>query len=313
MEFRTKIQFSKSDISITHQDSILLLGSCFTENIGQLLQYYGFKALQNPHGILYNPISIFKSLEEIAQQKQYTMDDLIAHRQLYLSLQHHGKFSDYDANTVLSKINTAIHNAYTHWIGAEYIVFTIGTSFVYYHKERNTIAGNCHKIPATAFEKRLLSIEEIKQSYQSIQSILKDKKVLFTVSPVRHWRDGAIENQRSKSILIESTHQIIAENTNCFYFPSYEIMMDELRDYRFYAEDMLHPNEIAVKYIWQQFADVFFDDTTKKINDRIEKGRLLFNHRLKHTNTDENAAFETKKIQFKNAFKQDFPMIDIAF
>ncbi len=313
MEFRTKIQLPKSDISITHHDKILLMGSCFTENIGQLLQYYGFKALQNPHGILYNPISIFKSTEEITQQKNYTLDDLMEHRQLYLSLQHHGKFSDTNANVVLSNINTAIQNAYTHWIGAKYIVFTLGTSFVYYHKERATIVGNCHKIPATAFEKRLLSIEEIKQSYQSIQSILKDKKVLFTVSPVRHWRDGAIENQRSKSILIESVHQIISENTNCFYFPSYEILMDELRDYRFYAEDMLHPNDIAVKYIWQQFSDVYFDDVTKSINDRIEKGRLLFKHRLKHTNMDENALFESKKMQFINAFKQDFPTIDINF
>ena len=159
----------------------------------------------------------------------------------------------------------------------------------------------------------LLSIDEIKAAFNAVKTQLKDKTVLFTVSPVRHWRDGALENQRSKSILIESIHQLIAENGNCFYFPAYELMMDELRDYRFYAEDMLHPNAVAVKYIWQRFAETYFSEQTQQINAQLEKIHLLLQHRIKNADTQAQATFEQKIQTTIAAFKSKYPDIELGF
>jgi hypothetical protein len=313
MEFTTKINIPKAAFSITHQDKLLLLGSCFTENIGHYLKQFQFQANINPFGIIYNPISIFGNLDKIIQHKIYLENDLLLHNELYLSLDHHGQFSGTDKTDVLSTINSKITQSNADFKSTKFIIITLGTAFAYTHLEQNRIVANCHKIPNNAFEKRLLSIEEIKSSFNSIKKKLNDKTILFTVSPVRHWRDGAIENQRSKSILIESIHQLIAENSNCFYFPAYELMMDELRDYRFYAEDMLHPNTVAVKYIWERFQDTYFSEPTKEMNLEIEKINLLRQHRIKNANTEAQEAFERK---IKNAiadFKTKYPALLASF
>jgi hypothetical protein len=313
MEFTTKINIPKAAFSITHQDKLLLLGSCFTENIGHYLKQFQFQANINPFGIIYNTISIFGNLDKIIQHKIYLENDLLLHNELYLSLDHHGQFSGTDKTDVLSTINSKITQSNADFKSAKFIIITLGTAFAYTHLEQNRIVANCHKIPNNAFEKRLLSIEEIKSSFNSIKKKLNDKTILFTVSPVRHWRDGAIENQRSKSILIESIHQLIAENSNCFYFPAYELMMDELRDYRFYAEDMLHPNTVAVKYIWERFQDTYFSEPTKEMNLEIEKINLLRQHRIKNANTEAQEAFERK---IKNAiadFKTKYPALLASF
>lgn len=313
MEFTTKINIPKAAFSITHQDKLLLLGSCFTENIGHYLKQLQFQANINPFGIIYNPISIFGNLDKIIQHKIYLENDLLLHNELYLSLDHHGQFSGTDKTDVLSTINSKITQSNADFKSTKFIIITLGTAFAYTHLEQNRIVANCHKIPNNAFEKRLLSIEEIKSSFNSIKKKLNDKTILFTVSPVRHWRDGAIENQRSKSILIESIHQLIAENSNCFYFPAYELMMDELRDYRFYAEDMLHPNTVAVKYIWERFQDTYFSEPTKEMNLEIEKINLLRQHRIKNANTEAQEAFERK---IKNAiadFKTKYPALLASF
>lgn len=313
MEFQTKIKIQKSPFNITHQDKILLFGSCFTENIGVYLKYYGFKANLNPFGIIYNPVSIFSNLNTLNEKKKYTEDDLSKRNELYFSFDHHGEFSNTDSTKILADINEQIEKGNEHLAGAKYIIITLGTSFVYHHIEQNKIVANCHKLPNTQFEKRLLTIEQIVAAFNLIKEKLKDKTVLFTVSPVRHWRDGAIENQRSKSILIESIHQIIEQNNNCFYFPAYEIMMDELRDYRFYDEDMIHPNAVAVKYIWQQFSETYFNDTTVEIKKLILKGKLMHEHRTKHSATEEEENFTKQKLQFSKEFKAKFPDIEIDF
>ena len=254
MEFRTKIQIPISPFFINHSDRILMLGSCFTENIGHRLSYFGFNVHCNPFGILYNPISIFNVIKRIAHEEYFTENDLYRHQDLFVSFEHHGKFSNTQVNVVLDAINNEIKLARQQLKGAKWLILTLGSSSVYRHIKQDKIVANCHKIPNIEFEKNVLTIDAIKSAFNSIQHLVKDINIVFTVSPVRHWRDGAIENLRSKSILIECIHQLISENRNCFYFPSYEIMMDELRDYRFYAEDMLHPNEIAIKYIWKQFS-----------------------------------------------------------
>ena len=311
MEFSTKINIPISPFSITHQDKLILLGSCFTENIGNNLSNYQFKTAINPFGITYNPISLFNNLNSIIENKVYTENDLLLHNELYISLDHHGVFSGINKDEVKERINHQIENAHAIFKEAKYIIITLGTSFVYNHLEQNKIVANCHKIPNAAFKKRLLTIKEITDTFDNISHQLKDKTILFTVSPVRHWRDGAIENQRSKSILIESIHQIVSQNKNCHYFPAYEIMMDELRDYRFYAEDMLHPNEQAIKYIWQRFGETYFNIETITINKSIEKIKLMLNHRTKHDNTLEERNFEILKQQTIKEFKINFPDIAI--
>ena len=313
MDFFTKINIQVSSFQITHQDKLLLMGSCFTENIGNQLKQYQFPCNINPFGIIYNPVSIFGNLKKVMDKNVYTENDLLQHKELYLSLDHHGQFSGTNKNEVLANINTTIEKAHADFNTAKFIIITLGTAFVYKHLAQDRVVANCHKIPGTAFEKRLLSIDEIKAAFNAVKTQLKDKTVLFTVSPVRHWRDGALENQRSKSILIESIHQLIAENGNCFYFPAYELMMDELRDYRFYAEDMLHPNAVAVKYIWQRFAETYFSEQTQQINAQLEKIHLLLQHRIKNADTQAQATFEQKIQTTIAAFKSKYPDIELGF
>ena len=313
MDFTTKVNIPKSPFDITHKDKLLLLGSCFTENIGHFLNNHQFKIAVNPSGIIYNPVSIFNSLQKVIDKCFYNENDLLQHQELYISLDHHGCFSSTDKQKVIGNINAKIEQSSNIFNDSKYIIITFGTSFVYHHKEQNKIVANCHKIPNTQFEKRLLTINEIVESFKNIHSKLKDKKILFTVSPVRHWRDGAMENQRSKSILIESIHQIIEQHDNCFYFPAYEIVMDELRDYRFYTEDMLHPNVVAVKYIWQRFVETYFNDETKNINKKLEKLNLLLQHKVKHENTLEEENFNQQKIKMIADFKNEYPNLEVSF
>lgn len=313
MEFRTKITIASSSNLISHSNNLWLIGSCFTSSIGDLLKQYQFKIYQNSHGIIYNPISIFNAIEDVATKKKYLESDLMLQNELFVSLQHHGKFSSTDKNVALTSVNTEIENANAHFKKSDFVFFTLGTSLVYEFLEQQKIVANCHKIPNTKFNKRFLKMEEIIASYDKIHPFLKDKKIIFTVSPVRHWRDGAIENQRSKSILIESIHQIIEKHNNCFYFPAYEIMMDELRDYRFYEKDMLHPNSVAVEYIWKRFSETYFSASTQKINQQIEKINLLLQHRIKNENTNEQKAFNTTVKNTIEKFKQENPSVEVDF
>ncbi len=313
MEFTTKVNIQKSPFDITHNDKLLLLGSCFTENIGNYLNRFQFKTSINPFGIIYNPLSIFNSLEKVINNNLYQENNLIKYQDLFLSLDHHGVFSGMDKIDVLRNINESIDASHRVFNSSKYIIITLGTSFVYNHLSLKKIVANCHKIPNKEFEKRLLSINEIVTSFGNIKNNLQYKKIIFTVSPVRHWRDGAVENQRSKSILIESIHQIISKNPNCFYFPAYEIMMDELRDYRFYNEDMLHPNTVAIKYIWQRFEETYFTDKTNFLNKKIEKINLLLQHKIKNENTTEYKNFAIQKQNAIQEFKTNYPEIEVVF
>lgn len=313
MDFRTTIPIPKADFSITHQDGIMLMGSCFTENIGHYLKQHQFRVNMNPFGIIYNPISLFNNLENIIQQKVYTEQDLLPYRDLYLSPDHHGSFSGTNVATVLAHINTTIQQANEAFRTSRYIIFTLGTAMVYEHKALGRVVANCHKLPGQTFHKRLLTIDAIKSAFQPLRVHLKNKKVLFTVSPVRHWRDGAVENTRSKSILIESIHQIISENDFFGYFPAYELMMDELRDYRFYEEDMLHPNATAIKYIWERFGNTYFDTDTQHLNTQIGKIRQLLNHRIKHAATKEQKEFEAHVQKTITDFRKNYPTLETDF
>lgn len=247
---------------ISHSNSLLLLGSCFTENMGQRLVQSGFEVLINPFGIQYNPLSIAQTLQKIILNEDIVDDDLVQHNGLWHSWLHHGSFSDSEKHLCLQKCNQSLHQAHDFLLQADTLMVTFGTAFVYENKASGKIVANCHKIPATQFQKRLLTIEEILHAWKPLLSHWNGR-ILFTVSPIRHWADGAHGNQVSKSTLLLALHQLQAP-----YFPAYEILMDELRDYRFYADDLLHPSPLAEEIVWQRFRQSTMDARTQTLAEK---------------------------------------------
>ena len=311
MEFSTRIKIPKAPFEISHRDCILLSGSCFTENIGHYLKQNRFQVCVNPFGIIYHPLAIAESLQRIARNIPYTADELWQHDGLFLSPDHHGSFSREDAATTLQAINTSIDAAHRHFNASGYLILTFGTAWMYEHIATGKVVANCHKIPNTEFRKSLLSIPQITAAFDTVMPLIGDKKILFTVSPVRHWRDGAVENQRSKSILIESIHQLKERYANAHYFPAYEIMMDELRDYRFYEEDMLHPSRVAVQYIWEKFGETCFSERTQQANAQLEKIHLMEQHRAQRKDHPSYAVLQQKLADKKTEFRRLYPEISL--
>lgn len=274
---------------INHKHNCYFYGSCFSEHFYDLLNQHRFNVLHNSHGILFNPISIEKAITDIVQQKTYTKDDIFCENEIWSSFHHHSSFSNTSSKQVLEKINTTIEQHQDFLQQTSIVFITLGTAWVYEQKETNTVVANCHKIPQINFTKRLLDLQEITVSLQSIidlcKSLNKNVKVVFTLSPVRHLKDGFEENSLSKALL-RAAIALINQQKQTHYFPSYELMMDDLRDYRFYANDLLHPNDLAIDYIWQQFQHVFFNENTKSLVYRIAKLNKAKAHRPHFPNTE---------------------------
>ena len=314
MKLQTKIPLKrKTQDLIDYQSNILLLGSCFSENIGDKLSYFKFQSIQNPFGILFHPKAIENLITNTSNKKVYSSDDLIYQNEIWHSFDAHSSLSSASENELLNKLNVAISLTNKKIKEASHIVITLGTSWVYRYIETDTIVANCHKIPQKKFLKELLSVSEISESLARsislIKSINSDAAVIFTISPVRHLKDGFIENTQSKSHLIAAIHTLVNEQ-DVSYFPSYEIMMDELRDYRFYAEDMIHPNKTAINYIWRKFIDTWFSEETKSIMkeiDEIQKGLL---HRPFHEDSKLHQQFLLKLEQKKSSLQERLPFIN---
>ena len=310
MKLQTQIPLKKETRNaIDYNSKVLLLGSCFSENIGDKLSYYKFQSLQNPFGILFHPKAIENLITNAINEKEYSEKDLTFQNERWHCFDAHSSLSAADKNELLNNLNSTVSSTKKQLEEATHIVITLGTSWVYRFIETDKIVANCHKIPQKKFLKELLSVDEISESLEAIlvllKSINKNIQILFTVSPVRHLKDGFIENTQSKAHLISAIHNIL-NGGYAFYFPSYEIMMDELRDYRFYAEDMIHPNKTAINYIWEKFvASWFSEDTllTMKDVDVIQKG---LSHRPFNENSVQHQQFlknlevkkETLKVQF---------------
>lgn len=260
MNFTTKVPVAAYEYPIDYNSKILSLGSCFAENMGEKFNYFKFQITTNPFGIIFNPVSIEKLVESIVNQRLFTEVDIFFHNDLWHCYDVHSELSHPDKMEFLERLNLTIQQSNHLIIQASHIIITYGTSWVYRHNLTNEIVANCHKVPQKEFTKEILSPEIIQKSIQNtislIQKVNPDCRFIFTVSPVRHIKDGFPENQRSKAHLITAIHNLLADVTlslsKC-YFPSYEIMMDELRDYRFYADDMLHPSQAAIDYIWIRF------------------------------------------------------------
>jgi len=314
MNFRTKINTGQASNQITYHNSLLTIGSCFAKHIGSKLEQYKFQVSNNEFGTVYNPLSIFTLLQSALDQNQIIIKDLIQNGDIYSHWDFHSDFSSIHPEEVVKHTNQIIEQTSGLLQKLNYIFISFGSAFAYQHKGK--IVTNCHKFPATQFLKIRLTtaaiLEEFSNLKSQIEAVNKNINWVFTVSPVRHVRDGIIDNQRSKSILIESCHQITDQFENCTYFPSYEIMMDDLRDYRFYTADLLHPNEQAIDYIWDIFTSMYIDQnaiaTMKKINKIIQN----VNHKSFHPNSDTHQKFIKKTLALINEMQLDHESVDFT-
>ncbi len=314
-DFRTTVDVSPYPFSLGYSSPTVLCGSCFTENIGSLLVERKFPVLVNPFGVVYNPISVKLVIESILNARPFEESDLKFRNGLWYSYLHHTSYSSPDKETCLESINTDLLKASNFAKGMEYLLVTFGTARVYYQKENNQPVANCHKIPTKEFDNRLLSVDEILNSWSALTDDLLMRipglKILFTISPVRHWKDGAVGNQLSKSILNVAVHELIKQYpNNAFYFPAYEILMDDLRDYRFYADDMLHPSKVAVDFIWEKFKSSLISTEAIPMMGEIERVIAAVNHRPFNPNTAEHRFFVSGILEQIRALKKSNPSFD---
>ncbi|GHU65467.1 hypothetical protein FACS1894123_11390 [Bacteroidia bacterium] len=262
------------------------MGSCFTENISAKMINAGFQTMVNPFGIVYNPLSLGKQIERLFDRKAYTSSDIFSDKTLYHSFSHHSRFSGTNPKLVLENINRTIREASDFLQKVPTLILTFGTAFVYRLKASGEIVSNCHKLPDAVFTHHRAGIPEIVSEWNRLISLLKTNnpalKIIFTVSPIRHWKNGANENQLSKATLLLSIHELVNTHQDCYYFPSYEMMLDDLRDYRFYADDMIHPSPKAIDYIWEKFSETFFDKKTIEAAKNFENAKKALNHRPLH-------------------------------
>lgn len=301
MNYRTIVAPKDYDFNISHQSSLLLIGSCFSENIGNKLIANKFNTLINPSGILFNPISIVNTLNDIIEEKEFPEKDLHFENGLYHSFAHHGRFSGPNSEEVLTRINRSREEATLFLKKTDVIIVTLGSSWAYRYNDTGEFVANCHKVPNKKFTKELLEVgfivEKLHWIIDKLQAVNSNLKIIFTISPVRHWKDGAEENTLSKSILHVAAHQL-ASSKSSYYFPSYEMVIDDLRDYRFYKEDMLHPNNVAIDYVWNRFEEAFFSNETVRLNKVICKIAAAIKHRPFNSLTKEHQQF--LEIQLKN-------------
>lgn len=306
MKLRTEIKIHKQEREISHQDSILLMGSCFSDHIGNKLKENKFDAVVNPLGIAYNPISLHQHLSLDYFQLNRNFEDIQLTDELYYHYDFHSKFNSFTKEDFKVKVEQAYQSQLEQLNKKPIVFLTYGTAWVHELKSNQQITNNCHKQPSALFNKRILSTREIVNSFDAMKIKLESEygqsfNFIFTISPVRHLKDGFIENQLSKSTLNLAIHQICSKNEGCSYFPSFEIMIDDLRDYRFYNEDLLHPNDTAIKYIWKQFSNAYFSEKTNKYVQQIEKFNQSLHHRPFNIDSEANQKF-LKKL--KNDIEQ---------
>lgn len=296
MQFTTKIPVQKSSFPIDYDSKIMLLGSCFAENMGEKFQYFKFQSITNPFGIIFNAVSLEKLIRRAVENKTFTENDIFFHNDLWHCFEMHSELSNPDKDAFLESLNDLIRLTNQQLNDSTHIIITLGTSWVYRNIESNEIVANCHKIPQKQFTKELLSINQTEESLQNIfsfiHSVNPNCKFIFTVSPVRHIKDGFVENTLSKAHLVAAIHKTITNNPSLItYFPAYEIMMDELRDYRFYAEDMLHPNQTAIDYIWIQFFENYISESEFGLMNEICSIQKGLKHRPFNPNTESHQKF----------------------
>ena len=284
MNFRTTINVDPSPLKITYGDNTMFIGSCFAATMGEQMQICKMPVIINPAGTVYNPVSVLNTLGNLISGKITGRDDLYNHEGTWLSFFHYTDFSSEDPESLIEKINNCTVKAGEFLRKSRFLFITLGTARVYRLKKTGIIVSNCHKVPSAQFEPELLTVNDIVDQWESLLGSLSefnpDLKVVFTVSPVRHWKDGAHGNQVSKFVLFLAIQELLKHKSIPGYFPAYELLIDDLRDYRFYSDDMLHPSLSAVEYIWKKFSGAYFDTETVNLQNEILKIVRACNHRF---------------------------------
>lgn len=316
IKFRTAVDLPDFSKKMGYRHQSMMIGSCFAENIGNYLEELCFPIMVNPFGILYNPISISNSLEILLKWKKFTVEDLFLSNGLYHSFFHHSRFSGSDAAETLEGINTKVAEASELLKNCHHLFITFGTSWVFKNKENGIVVSNCHKLPAATFDRYRLSVEQITEIWIPLIDELKrvnpNLHLVFTVSPIRHLKDGAHENQLSKSTLLLAIEALISEfgNELIDYFPSYELVLDELRDYRFYAADMTHPSDVAAEFIREKFIEAIADTESKSILGELEKLLPALKHKTLNNNDKEYHTFIGNQIERTRQLQIKYPFVD---
>lgn len=273
MKLQTTIRLQPESNQIDYSSKVLLLGSCFTENIGEKLAYFKFQNLQNPFGIIFHPLAIEKLIDRAVHNKLFSEEDIFQIEENWHCLEVHSLVKNTEKTVYLTQLNGLLEVLRNYIESTSHIILTYGTAWGYRYLKTNNTVANCHKIPQKEFIKELSTVEEIvactNRIIAAIVSVNNKVSIITTVSPVRHLKDGFVENTRSKAHLIAAVHQVIETNNNVHYFPAFEIVMDELRDYRFYKEDLLHPNNTAVSIIWEKFSEAWIDAQTEHLQKQI--------------------------------------------
>lgn len=313
MEFRLEFEPMSFTSKISLADKILLMGSCFTEHMFEKLTDFKFTSFQNPHGILFNPASICASLNSYINNTHIKESELFFQNSLWNHWSFHSSRSRTELKETLAIMNSDINTGTQFLKDSNWLIITFGSAFVY-EKNNHEIVANCHKAPASTFTKRMLGVDEIVLMYadllRKIAVYNPSLKIIFTVSPVRHLREGFIENNRSKSALFLSIDKLIGVFNNCFYFPSYELIIDDLRDYRFYAEDMVHPNYLATNYVWNKFSLACIDGKSREIFKELDQLKNAMKHRPIHPDSEEHQKFREKFRSMILNLTDRFPDID---
>jgi hypothetical protein len=316
MELRTRFEIEPSPVKISYNDRVMFIGSCFASSIGLQMEMGRMPVMINPAGAVFNPVSVCNTLDTITSGKEFIIDDLYNHDGTWISFFHYTDFSSYDPLKVLEKVNKKSKEALTFLQNASFLFITLGTARVYRWKKTGQVVSNCHKIPSDKFDTELLTVYDIvtlwDKQLDKLHSLFPNLSVVFTISPVRHWKDGPHGNQISKSVLFLAVEELLKHSVPSQYFPAYELMMDDLRDYRFYNDDMLHPSSVAIDYIWEAFSSCYLESKTINIWNEVVRITKACNHRI---NTDSDIKiqnFAERMIKQISIIESKIPSIDFS-
>jgi hypothetical protein len=322
MKFHFEFDVRKMQHPIQHQHNLMLIGSCFTENMGEKLQKHKFRVMENPNGILFNPVSVAEALTAYVDNKHYNEEGLFQYNEAWHSWKHHSRFSALTIDESLQKINTATAAAHAYLKSTDHLMVTLGSAWIYTltdkapHARQGSVAANNHKGPADWFYRRLMTTEEVLSVLDNMIHRLfffnPKLQIIFTISPVRHLREGVIENNRSKAVLIQAVHHLVDKFDRLYYFPAYELVIDDLRDYRFYAEDLVHPNYQATQYVWEKFTGACMDENTRSLIKEIAEINIAHNHKPFNASSAQHRRFMAAYHEKTWQLQQKYPYLDFS-
>ena len=322
MDFRLEFFPNQPAQKIKHSDKLMLIGSCFTEQIGDKLLAHKFSVLQNPNGILFNPVSVKEAIQNYIDNKIIDESSLFYLNEAWHSWQHHSRFSGITNDEAVRKINTSTNAAHHYLKETDFIIITLGSAWVYEltgkaaNAEEGSVAANNHKAPSDWFNRRLLSnqevIIELEEMITHLQNFNPFVKIIFTISPVRHLREGFVENNRSKAALINAVHIAAETFPHIYYFPAYELIIDDLRDYRFFAEDMVHPNYAATNYVWEKFIATCIEENAQQLMGEINEINAAMHHKPFNERSAAHQSFKSKYFKMTEAMQQKHPYMNLT-